>query len=344
MVPKAQENSIQSTDLSLRSPDVFIVSSGRSGTTLLRALLNASQQIYIPHESDFIARGYRFYQGKQSFSDQDYKKITNLFQETSRMNGWGMPREYLLTQLMMLRPQSFADVNRVICHAYHQFEGTETLQWGIKAPVLIASVPEILDVFPTTKVIHLVRDGRDVYLSYKRIHETSKVKFGPKSLAANALYWVDGLRRIAEVQREQIYEFRYEDMLKNPEQELSKLCDFIGIKYQPSMHEDYHKLEKNQKLVAAKFMADFHAKAKGGLDPNNTEKFRQEMSQLERLIFEFLAAPFLQKYCYSLEFEVWQAPIWQVLRQPLYYLARQFNDWRYRQRDFQALQKADSKT
>lgn len=67
---------------------VFIVSSGRSGTTLLRGILNASNQIYIPHESEFIARAYPFYNNKQNFNEDDYQKIVKIFVKTSQNNGW----------------------------------------------------------------------------------------------------------------------------------------------------------------------------------------------------------------------------------------------------------------
>ena len=60
-------------------PPVFIVSSGRSGTTLLTAMLNASGQIFIPHESYFLARAYPLYGKTCSFSEDDYQALAELF-------------------------------------------------------------------------------------------------------------------------------------------------------------------------------------------------------------------------------------------------------------------------
>ncbi|MCM1984897.1 sulfotransferase family protein [Lyngbya confervoides] len=329
----------------IKDPVLFIVSSGRSATTLLRSILNASNQIAIPHESDFIGRAYRFYQKKSEFIPQDYENIVSLFMVTSRGQGWGLDKDYLISYLNRYQPQSFADINRVFYQAYHEREGTEDLLWGIKSPVLIASLEEILTVFPDTQIIHVVRDGRDVYLSYKKVHQKSQVKFGPKRLLPAILYWVDGLRRVEKLkngeQKVQVYELRYKDLIRFPDEELSKLCDCVGIEYFPKMYQDYHNLERNQKLVSPKFMTSFHSKAKQGLDPNNAEKFYREMRKRERFFFELLAAPYLQKYNYPIEFKFLLLPVWNILRYPLYFVSKLFNDWRYRERDFKSLKWAN---
>lgn len=328
----------------IKDPVLFMVSSGRSGTTLLRSILNASNQLFIPHESDFIGRAYRFYQKKSEFTSEDYEKIAKLFMATSREQGWGLNREYLVSYLNYYQPQNFTAVNRVINQAYHEQEGTENLLWGIKSPVMIASLKEILNVFPNTQIIHVIRDGRDVYLSYQKVHQKSQVKFGPKELLPAALYWIDGLRRIERFQEQsngRVYEIRYEDFVKNPADEIASLCKFIGIEYSPFMYQEHHNMERNQKLVSPEFMKSFHSKAKQGLDPSNVGKFHGAMSKRERFFFELLTAPFLQKYNYPIEFQFLLLPVWNVVRVPLYFMSQLFNNWRYRRRDFKSLQWAN---
>lgn len=318
--------------LTFKLPSFFIVSSGRSGTSLLSSILNASQQIYIPYESDFIARAYPFYHDKKDLNNADYPQIVQFFIKTSEPEGWGMSEEYLLSFLEKKSPQTFAEVNSVICEAFHTLEGTYNLSWGIKAPVLIASLERIAAVNKDAKIVHIIRDGRDVYLSYKNVHEKSKIKFGPKGLVANALYWVDGLRRIENIQSDtlNIYEFYYEEMLKNPNYEMKKLCDFLDIKYQPEMHKNFH---KQKQFIPDKFINTIHAKSKGALDPSNIYKYRYLMSKVELFIFEMLTYPYLKKY----EYETYFKPIFTILATPLrwiiYFLARQLNNLRYKKRD-----------
>lgn len=317
-----------------KSPTLFIVSSGRSGTTLLISILNASQQIHIPYESDFIARAYPFYQQKKHFGDSDYQKITKLFIQASQPQGWGMTESYLLSYLKKSKPQTFAEINSAICAAYHGKKGTENSLWGIKAPVLIASINRILSVYPSAKILHIVRDGRDVCLSYQNIHAKSQVKFGPKGLLANALYWIDGLRRIEDARSsKQIYEFRYEDLLIDPQAELQKICDFIGIEYDEAMEQNYYKKGKNQNIDSSKLLQNIHSKVTKKIDSSNTKKYLTAMPKLNRFVFELIAAPYLQRYNYCLEFPFLNTFLLSPFRNLIYFGARQTNNWRYSKRD-----------
>lgn len=327
--------------LQYKLPSVFIVSSGRSGTSLLTSILNASQQINIPYESDFIARAYPFYNDKTDFNQKDYHQIVKLFKQTSEPKLWGMSEEYLLSILENKKPQTFIQFFSVICEAYHKSIGTEHLIWGVKAPVLIASIDRIIKVNENAKIFHIVRDGRDVYLSYKNVHDQSKIKFGPKGLVANALYWIDGLRRIEEFGKNysNIYEFSYEDMLNYPQEEFKKICQFIGIEYIPEMHENYFQSQTNQELISSKFMNSIHTKLKGGLDPTNTRKYLTKMSRKELFFYEFIAYSYLKKYGYDTHFSSLYSKLFSPLRLMIYFLARRFNDLRYRNRDYRFYQK-----
>jgi hypothetical protein len=320
--------------MSKKSQPIFIVSSGRSGTTLLRGMLNASNQIFIPHESWFLGWAYPYYHQKTHFSKQDYQQIVRFFKKTSEADGWGMQEDYLLTCLRELAPQNFAEVNSVIYEAGLRQQGLENLQWAIKAPILIFSLEKIFRLFPEAKVIHIVRDGRDVHLSYKRIHQSGGFKFGPKGVITSAFYWVDGLRCIEWIQRIQnkqmVYELRYEDLLNCPEDELLKLCFFLGIEYSQSMYESYHLSERNYNLVLDEQKKTYHKKITEGLDSRNKEKYLREMPKFARFIFELIAAPYLKKYDYPLEFPWLNTHFLKPLRDFAYFGSRNFNSVRYR--------------
>ncbi|GEM_PF-5756230 len=318
-------------------PKVFIVSSGRSGTTLLASMLNAGEDLYIPYESDFIARAYPYFADKCSLSLHDYKLMTQFFQITAKQGGWGMPEDYLYDFLCQRSPQTFSEVNATICEAFHKREGTEDAEWGIKAPVLIASLDRINKVSPTSTIVHIVRDGRDVYLSYRKVHETSDIKFGPKGILANTLYWIDGLRRVEDFMKHHqhvpVFELRYENLLAEPDQQLRQLCEFIGIPYKSEMHEKFNASDRNQKVAPDQFKKSIHKKLHGGLDAKNTNKYLSQMSPYELFVFEVITAPYLAKYGYDLQYSWARSILFSPLRMFIYQLARLFNDWRYAKRD-----------
>ena len=318
----------------IKSPEIFIVSSGRSGTTLLVSILNATKQIFIPYESDFIARAYPHYIDRDVFSSLDYAALVDIFYRSSQPEGWGMEKSYLYEHLCKHNPQTFTEVNSTICHAYHEQQGTTDLKWGIKAPVLIASLDRIKHVYPKSKIVHIIRDGRDVYLSYKKVHQKSPVKFGPKTLLENALYWVDGLRRVEEfIRDDQVYELKYENMLTNAERELRGLCEFLGVSYDKSIHENFQSFEKNQGLIPTKLVENLHGKVQSGLDPSNSKKYKIQMTPLGRYLFEILTLPYLTRYRYDIEFPMILSMLFAPLRSLLYAAARFLNNWRYNRRD-----------
>jgi hypothetical protein len=322
------------TQTSLKNiPPVFIVSSGRAGTTLLRGLLNGSNQIHIPPESDFITRVYPFYHNKQHFSDEDYRKIIQLFINTSEDHGWEMTENYLLTCLHEQSPQTFADINSTIYKAYLQQVGLETQQWGIKRPVLIAGIDRIINTFPEAKIVHVVRDGRDVSLSYKEIHQKGVIKFGPEGIVTNALYWIDGLRRIEEINDIDFYELRYEDLLSDPAAELKKLCVFLNIDYEKFVTDNSNPI--TSQTTALKTQEKLFIRKISEIKPTNTKKYLAKMTKLNRFIYELIAEPYLRKYNYPIEFKIVSFPIWLPLRNLAYMSARLFNNWRYHRRDIE---------
>ncbi|MBT9317287.1 sulfotransferase family protein [Leptothoe spongobia] len=325
-----------------KSPGIFIVSSGRSGTTLLVSILNATKQIFIPYESDFVARAFSLYAQKKAFSKSDYLDLVDIFYRSSQPQGWGMNKDFLCDYLCKYRPQNFSAVHSRICQAYHEQHGTTNLIWGIKAPVLIASLDRIKRIHPSSKILHIVRDGRDVYLSYKKVHRKNSIKFGPKNLLENALYWVDGLRRIEDYgESDKVYELKYETILQNPDVELKRLCSFLGVKYSSYIHEKFQSFEKNRALVPEKLSEALHEKVHSGIDATNSKKYKGQMSVFHRFVFEVLASPYLEKYDYEIEFPWLGSSLFYLPRFLLYKTARLINDWRYARRDLKTALKSE---
>ena len=307
-------------------PPLFIVSSGRSGTTLLRAMLNAGDDYYIPYESEFIARAYPYYADKVQFNKKDYIWVARQFKKTSANGGWGMTQDDIVTQLENHKPQTFAEVHDVICKAYLQQIGADHAQWGIKTPYLVDSLDVIFAVYPNAKVVHIVRNGKDVYLSYQDIHNKNKTRFGPKGLTTNAYYWVQGLRRVEKSKCSSIYELRYEDLLNDSVNQLNALCDFLGIKYSKSMNEDYHR-SKWAKHLVLEVEKNQHKKTQQGLDHSNIEKYMKRMTKFQRFTYELIAGSYLQKYNYEVEYPFLSSRLMYFLNLPVYQLAKVYRDW-----------------
>lgn len=322
---------------------VFIVSSGRAGSTLLSTLLNRTGEIFVPPESDFIVRAYRLFCDRNSFDCNDYDLIATIFRMTSENQGWGLSKECLVTALMKRAPHSFAEVIEAICDAYFKENGITASRWAIKRPLLIASIPRLKTVFPNSKIIHIYRDGRDVYLSYKQVHD-SGFRWGPNGVITSALYWVDGLRRIKTMTSDDLYEVKYEDLISQPSLQLQCLCEFLEIPYSDRLLDPV--LADAKAYDVAKVYKDtVHRKVFSQIDVCNKEKYQREMKKTDLFVFECVAEPLLKRYKYKIQFKTSGLPLFMPLRVVLYKSARWFNDWRYRRRDSKIYRRAvESKT
>lgn len=318
----------------------FVVGSGRSGTTLLRGMLNTSPAVHVPPESDFVARGYSIWGLRSDLGPAEYPVIAEFFRISSQDAGWGMPRERIVAALDAAQPRDFAAVNDAIYRAYLTDQGLAACQWGIKSPVLVAGLDAVFATFPAARVIHLLRDGRDVYLSYRRVHDDEDASsFGPRTPAQAALYWADGVRRVAARRDDpRVLEQTYERLLDDPDTSLRGICAHLGIPYDEAMWRDYHRSERNRDLVRSRQDRAIHRKVTSGLDPANTRRWAEEMDRRAQLTFEAIAGPELARHGYPLD-HAWVAvarPVrWLALR-----AARVFNDRRYGRRDGRILDRA----
>ena len=110
--------------------------------------------------------------------------------------------------------------------------------WAEKTPVNIKTIRYFLDFFPDSKVVHIVRNPRDVILSLMR-------KGLSKEESADV--WLSSVASIQPYRGDDnLHEIRYEDLILNPHQELESLCRFIGIVFTDDMINPISKAENRR--------------------------------------------------------------------------------------------------
>ena len=168
---------------------IIIGGCGRSGTTLLLSILSAHPDVYaIPNETG------SFVADEPRFLYPSFKFSLNIFYGTN-----------------------FNDVPK------------ERSRWCEKTPSNVQYFDRILDLFNgNVKLVHIIRDGRDVTLS---THPTDKTK-----------YWVEPERWTYDVKKglefrghDNVYTIKYEDIINNYDAEIRGLCSFFGLKNSDSI-------------------------------------------------------------------------------------------------------------
>jgi Sulfotransferase family len=212
------------------APPVFIVGNDRSGTTMLRLILDRGPDIAIPPESMFLTD---LADRRADGGPRTPEAVRALVDEV-----WGHPK-VRLWQLPGDPPEpppglTGADAYRFAVEApfraYAARHGKS--RWGDKTPHYVHHVDALLEVWPDARFVVLVRDGRDVALSLKRM------PFGPNNAWAAGPWWARGIRAGAEAARrhpDQVRTVRYEDLVADPDREVRAICAFLELAYEPQM-------------------------------------------------------------------------------------------------------------
>ncbi len=106
----------------------------------------------------------------------------------------------------------------------------QTTMWGDKSPSYIGHVPMLLKHFPTSKIVHVIRDVRDCSLSVNAAWGKNMLRFAQR--------WHDDVSRCrADGNRlnQSYFEFRYEDLLHGSRNVIESVCEFIGLEYEEEM-------------------------------------------------------------------------------------------------------------
>ena len=217
---------------------MFVVGCGRSGTTLLRLMLDAHPDLAIPPESHFLSRfGRSIDRYAAPDGGVDPQTLAGDILRTKNFAAWGVPEVDVRSRVRSLpRPASFGDVVDAVYTAYAEPRGAS--RWGDKTPRYVLDIPLFDWLFPGSRFVHIVRDGRDVSMSLRT------VRFGPNDPMSAAGFWA---RRVRAGRRDggslgagRYAEVRYEAVIADPERELRAICDVIDLPWDPGMLE-YHR-------------------------------------------------------------------------------------------------------
>jgi hypothetical protein len=213
-------------------PPVIVLGVRRSGTTLLRVMLDRSPELAIPDESYFVpqlARRHRGVVDRDAFLD-DLRRLPTLAE-------WGLEPGAVAARL---RPGMTAgEAISAVFATYAAAQGKQ--RWGDKTPLYMQHLPVLERLFPDARYVHLIRDGRDAALSFLSVPAGLMTEgWGhPRDAQGFACQWateVAAARALgARVGSERYLELRYEALVADPETALCEVCAFAGLTYDPGM-------------------------------------------------------------------------------------------------------------
>lgn len=211
------------------APDrpVFVGACPRSGTTLLRSMLNNHPELAIPRESRFLVEAWRRRDRFGDLSDTGNRRRFARWIFTNKHTRPGRfqtdPDEAI--ERLVAAPPTLGSLAGTPFVLYAERHGKA--RWGDKRPHYAQQIPAILAMFPDAQFINLVRDPRGSVASIRKLGWFG----GDVALAAEL--W-GRARRAVDVQRarlgpDQFLEIRYEDLVTDPGATLETVCRFLGL-------------------------------------------------------------------------------------------------------------------
>jgi sulfotransferase family protein len=277
----------------VRQP-IFVGGCARSGTTMLGAILGEhSSAVCIP-ESLFKRDLLNLWAREPDATWDDIRRTMQkspsgfiaLFEDIPQVSG---PLEKALAGYLdwyveqFERKRNLKPVAKWVDHTPHNIELAE---WLLRA-------------YPSARFIHIVRDGRAVAASLK------KVDWGPKTVYYSADEWiarVGGGLAAEDYFRERIMRVHYEDLVRKPERTVRTLCDFLGWPFEQEM------IEKQGFAVAAAYKAQ-HLLVGQYPDKLRIDAWKQALSSREVEVFEAYAGAMLGYLGYERNYPIAARPL-----------------------------------
>ncbi len=192
---------------------IFIVGTGRSGTTLLRLMMCAHPRIYITHEASF----YMWERFHRRLPRREYLEY---FFQTPSFRWLRLDPERIRAQLPDPLPKdqmglAYAAIMREKAAQYGR------PRFGDKTPLHATALRRIFADFPDAKVVHIIRDPRATALSLTRM------PWSCANLHANAKFCDYEVRAIEKF-GDRVLQIRLEDLLADPRVTMGKVLDYVG--------------------------------------------------------------------------------------------------------------------
>jgi hypothetical protein len=282
---------------------VFMIGTQRSGSNLLRLMVNQAPTIAAPHPPHILER---FTPLLPAYGDlQDEANFERLVDDVVRLVevnpvSWGVSFDRAAIRRRCRDNSPVAVFGAVMDH---MAESHGKPDWMCKSLANVHFLPEIERYFgEDARYLYLYRDGRDVCLSFL------KAVVGEKTAYHVASQWHTEQQLALECGRRvpasQYLALSYEELTSNPESTLQLLCRWLGIEFSPAMLE-FHESEEAGKTAAS---GKLWENVKKPVMATNCKKWLKGMTTEQIIDFESVAGKSLTDLGYALEFVDKQQP------------------------------------
>jgi Sulfotransferase family len=274
------------------NPYVFVVGCPRSGTTLLQRLLDAHPELAVINETLWITR-------EGDVATAASRKVVERLYEHRRFERLGLPREAVVG-LLDEGPLLWPELVSRIFDLYGRAQGKRLV--GDKSPGYVREIPRLDALWPAARFVHLIRDGRDVWLSVSAWQKAERnvgsfATWADHPLETAALWWERSVRLGREAGEAlgsgRYFEVRYEDVVARTRESSRDLCTFLALPFDPAMLRFYEGRTRTEAGLSSK---------RAWLPPTSgLRDWRSELDTTDVERFEAAAGTLLGELGYELQ-------------------------------------------
>lgn len=307
----------------MNNDTMFIVGCARTGSTLLRQILNRSENICIAPETHFLRRMSHVGLRKQITKIGDMTVDANVVKlvgfmysdKTPTTGYWGWIKRNIdansFQNFLLETDRSDRAIFTLMLLLYTEKQKggvNEQLIIGEKTPTHLYYVPTLMEWFPNAKIIHTFRDPRGIFVStLKRMQEGKwglKAKYpsipdqliNPTILPTTTLFitktWFDAVRlhlKYKQQYGERYLLVKFEDLITNAEDQVAQICDFLNVPLQARMLDEVV-------VVSSSYRAQRHGPS--GFDIQSANRWQDHIDPSVRAWFSVLGAKHLKQFGY----------------------------------------------
>jgi hypothetical protein len=284
-------------------PFFFILGRPRSGTTLMRTLLDAHPSVNIPLENSGMIHLYFKYSRVSRWDGKKLTELWNDFRDLNFIENWHL--DWVCIKDIFDRVSgtqlSFHEVIKVFYFFYQsEFAKDQITCLGDKSPLNSLYSKELYRAFPQSKFIHLVRDYRANLASMSK-HSV----FSPSSTVI-LMQWKKSVRQIGKLATqhpESYLQIKYEELVSNPEDTCREICKFLNVRYIPEILDSEYRKNAVRNIYNSTFLNQWQPDLSGKITGSNINKWRGELGAGTIRKADYIAGEMGRQFNYEPESE-----------------------------------------
>ncbi|MBI9036143.1 MAG: sulfotransferase [Bacteroidales bacterium] len=287
-------------------PFFFVIGRPRTGTTLIRTLLDVHPNAMIPPEAPIILQFFGKY-GR--VSDWSKEKLLEFYDDLMKeqewvflsIGNWPMDRDKLKRDLLACEGKNtYANICKIVNGNYKPYVDKDLVILGDKNPAYANKTKYLLKLYPDAKFVLIYRDHRD------HIQSMNKVDFGNTIVPINAYRWRKYVRinqKLTAKYPDRFFSFRYEDFVANPKSYFRDMCDFLGIEHNDEVFEFYKLKEKVRGSENLEMLEKYHSSLFRPISTKNVGNWKETLTDDQVLMADAVVGKYAERAGYERKFK-----------------------------------------